>query len=233
MCRRAAFLRDACNIDVGDDELGLAREAFAFGNLLAHLVGDDLAVPGKIGGAFAVAGGGEHVSGDGAARLAVAKHGAVLGFADDDVRGREIEQNVGARKRAYRRWRRRRPEVFADLDVEGEIGIVGCGEDDSSRRSSTQSPHRKMRSLFGVAGDAEVALLVELAIVRQKALWHDAEDFAAMDDDRAIVKRAARADRRADDQDGEKLFALRLAAWPIAASTASSSVSCSNRSSIA
>ena len=42
----AAFLRDAGDIDVGDDKFWLAREAFAFGDLLAHFVSDDLSVPG-------------------------------------------------------------------------------------------------------------------------------------------------------------------------------------------
>ena len=77
-----------------------------------------------------------------------------------------------------------------------------------------------------------MALLVEFAIVRQVALRHDAENVAAMDDDRAIVERAARAQRRADDEDREELFALDpdLA---IAASTASSRASWSKRSSMA
>ena len=97
----AAFLRNAGDVDVGDHEFWISCEAFAFGDLLAHLVGDDLAVPGEIGRALAAPGGSEHVGGDGAARLAIAENGAIFGFADDDVGCGEIEQMLAPASAPY------------------------------------------------------------------------------------------------------------------------------------
>ena len=61
------------------------------------------------------------------------------------------------------------------------------------------------RVLDDVGARHEVALLVELAVVRQVGLGHHAQDDAAMDDDGGVVEAARQAQRRADDQDGKEL----------------------------
>ena len=57
------------------------------------------------------------------------------------------------------------------------------------------------------AGDAdargEMPALVELAVIRQKNLWHDAKQLAAMDRNPAVVKLPMGAQRRADDKHRE------------------------------
>ena len=49
--------------------------------------------------------------------------------------------------------------------------------------------------------------LVELAVIRQEHLWHDAEQPAAMDRDAAIIETPPPAKRRADDKHRVQLFA--------------------------
>ena len=55
----------------------------------------------------------------------------------------------------------------------------------------------------------EMPPLVELAIIRQEHLRHDAEQPAAVDRDAAIVKPAAPAQWRTDDKDRRQLLAGR------------------------
>lgn len=105
--------------------------------------------------------------------------------------------------------RRRRPEVLADLDVEGEVRMIGRREDDVFAEADVFAAERDDVSR-SIDRAGEVALLVILAIVRQEALRHDAQDVAAVNHDGAVEQCAARADRRADDEDREELLALGL-----------------------
>ena len=131
-----------------------------------------------------------------------AQQPAHLRLADRDVAGRQIEQDLGAGQCRRDARRPRHPQILADLDVKGETRSTGGGE-------------QQVRAERGVvpgdgdrpAGDAdargEMPALVELAVIRQKNLWHDAEQLAAMDRDRAVVKLPMRAQRRADDKHRE------------------------------
>ena len=58
-----------------------------------------------------------------------------------------------------------------------------------------------------VARGAELALLVELAVLRQVALGHGAEDPAAVDHDRGVEQALLGAQRRADDRHRRELLA--------------------------
>jgi hypothetical protein len=166
-----------------------------------------LAVPGEIGRAFARAGGSEYISGDGATRLAVAEHGAVFGFADRDVRRGEIEKDVRAGECAFARWRRRRPEILADLDVKAEVGIF-CMVENLVGAEIRAAVQKLDRVHVTIGRDAEITFLVELAVIGQEGFGNDPEHVAALDHDSAIVERAAHANWRAHYEDREKAFAF-------------------------
>ena len=109
VCIRIRSPQDALGVDVGDAELGLEREALGLGQQVAELVDHALPVPGEVGRALAGPGGRIDVGGDGARRLRAAEQVALVGLADDDVRGRQVGEDRRAGQRARGRGRDRRP----------------------------------------------------------------------------------------------------------------------------
>ena len=99
---------------VGEQKLGLGREALRLGDEVAELVDHPLPVPGEVGGALAGAGRRVDVGGDRARRLRAAEQVALVGLADGDVRGREVGEDRRAGERALGRGRGRGPEVLAE-----------------------------------------------------------------------------------------------------------------------
>jgi hypothetical protein len=99
------------------------------------------------------------------------------------------------------RGRQGRPDVLADVDGEGEAGDVGGFE---RQVRSEGDGFARQRDLVhgGIRRHGKLTLLVELAIVGQVGLGHDAEDHAAMDHHRAAMDAGADFQRRADDDDG-------------------------------
>ena len=152
-------------------------------------------------------------------------------LANGDVAGRQVEQQFCPRHRRPRGWRQRHPDILADLDVEGEqyravraeekVGAEGRLMAGDRQRAAAQSDARR-----------EMPPFIELAIVRQVALRHRAEDLASVYHNRRIEEPAFPAQRRPDDQHRvEVAEAATISAT--AASTPSSSASCSSRSSMA
>jgi hypothetical protein len=102
------------------------------------------------------------------------------------------------------RRRDRHPDVFADLDMEGDGHRAGGAE------QQVVAEGRGLAGQLDVLVDDmrardEVALLVEFAVVRQVGLRDHAQDGAAMDHNRRVVEPPADAQRGADDQDGKQL----------------------------
>src|SRR5690606_325610 len=115
---------DPLHVHVGDGQVTLKRKALAAGQAVAQFVNGGLAVPSQVSGAFAPTRGGEDIGGQGSGRLAGAQDGPVASLADQDVGGRQVEQDARARQRLTGRGRQRGPVVLADLDGEDEAGPV-------------------------------------------------------------------------------------------------------------
>ena len=129
-----------------------------------------------------------------------------LRLADHDIAGRQIQQDLGAGRRAERARRLRHPKVLADLDVKNEFVGTASGKQqiDAERRLLSGEGHHCVAHPFA---RSEMPPFVKLPVIRQKHLRHDAEQSAAMNDDAAIIKPSAPAQRRADDKDRTQFLA--------------------------
>jgi hypothetical protein len=123
-----AVRHDPVEVEIGEDQLLAGREPGGLGEQVAVLVDQRLPVPGQIGRGLAHAGGGVDVTGDRPGRLGGAQLPAKARLAHRDVAGRQIREHGGACERAVRAGRHRHPQVFADLDVNGESGQIAGGE---------------------------------------------------------------------------------------------------------
>src|SRR5207244_10825069 len=120
----------AAEVDVGKGELRLGREAPRFGEQRAVLVDERVAVPGEVGGGFALARGAVEIRGEAARRLVRHELVAIAFLADDDVRRRPGSEYRGPCERGVGGGRRRHPQVLADLDVQHEVALLGETEDE-------------------------------------------------------------------------------------------------------
>ncbi len=201
-----ALLTDAAEIDIGDRDLRAGAEPLGFGQVLADLEDAGLAVPGEIGRRLAGTGRGIGIGGDAARRLRGAQEAPHLRLADDDIAGRQVEQYLGAGRRASRARRRRHPQILANLDMKRETSRAAGGKQqiDAERR---HVPGHRDRAVAHALARGEMAPLVEFAVVRQEHLRHHPEQLPAMDDEAAIVEMPPGAQRRADDEQRRQLFA--------------------------
>src|SRR5205085_1279805 len=128
-CRTHPFLEQMVEIDVTGDHLLFLRETFGFGEESSIFVNEGVTIPREIGGGFARASGGIEIGGDAFAGLAGAEAAAILGFADGDVAGAQVQQNGRAGERSVGAGRNWRPNVFADFNVQLESFEVRRTED--------------------------------------------------------------------------------------------------------
>ena len=133
-------------------------------------------------------GGGVDVAGDRAAGMRLAEHAPPVGLADGDVARRQVGHDGRAGHGGEARGRDRRPHVLADLDVQRQMGEVLAVEQQLGAERD-RGPAELDLGGHGVPGGAELALLVVLAVLREVALGDDAEDPAAVQDDRRVVDR--------------------------------------------
>src|SRR5947207_864550 len=192
-------------IDVGERELRGGGEALRFGKQGAVLVDDRVAVPGEIGGGLADARRAVQVGRQAARRLVGGQLVAIALLADDDVRRGEIADDAGAGERRERGGRRWHPQVLADLYVQDESRHLGEAEQQVGAEGGVLPGQRDRAARAPVAG-RELARLVELAVVRQVGLRHDADQPPAAEERRAVVEAAVDRHRQAD-QRGERQVA--------------------------
>ena len=133
-------------------------------------------------------------------RLRGAQQPPVVGLADGDVAGREVGQHRGAGQRGERARRQRDPQVLADLDVQHEARAGRAPRTAGRCRTAPCWPSRRDRGGERLRGRRELALLVELAVVRQVALRHDAEDPAAVHEHGAVEQAVVGAQRQPDGE---------------------------------
>ena len=198
-----AVLLDAGDVDVCGEQDRAIGEAIGLRDLGAKFVDGELAVPRRVGGRLAIAGGGVDVAARGAGRLREAEHVALGRLANGDVGGGEVGDDSRARERCESGGRQGRPDILADVDREREAGNVAGVEGEVGSEGDDLAGQRDLVHR-GVGRHGELTLLVEFAIVGQVGLWHDAEDRAAMDHHRAAMDGRADFQWCADDDDGGK-----------------------------
>ena len=201
-------LDEAVQVDVGKDHLRFLCESLRFGKQRAVLVGHGLAVPGQVRRRFAGARRrievGRHASGRLVGRQAV----PVFGFADGDVRGREVGEHRGAGQRRKARRGHGDPEVFADLDVEREARDVLHLEEKVRPERDIPLPAECDRLRQGVLGRAELPALVILPVIGQVGLQGNTQDPAAVHDDGAVEEKRVDTQRRPHDEDRVQALCL-------------------------
>ena len=229
-----ALLAQQVEIDVGDRDLVAGGEALGLGEHRAVLEDRGLAVPGEVGRRFRPRrrrrrdrprGSAPTATGRGAAACRPCRSVMLL--------AERLASTVAPASARLGARRHRHPEVLADLGVDDEAGqVLGREQEVGAERAPRAGRSRIVPPSVPCAG-GEVPVLVELAVVRQVDLRHDAEQPAAVDGDGRVVDAAGVAQRRAEEQQRQQLRRSLRPAVPIARSTASSSASCSSRSSIA
>ena len=138
-------------------------------------------------------------------------------LADELVAGREVEDDVGPGQRQTVAGRRGGPEVFAHLDAEPDtlrgLEQLGRGGDDDGASGQIDL------GVSQILSRGEPALFVELVVVGQIGLGHDAEHGALLQHDGTVEQQVAGDDGHAHDADdveppgvldepGERLFGL-------------------------
>jgi len=194
-------LDEAVQVDVGEDHLRLAGKALRLAEQRAVLVSHGLAVPGQVRrrlpGPRRRVEVGRHAAGRLVGRQAV----PVLRLADGDVRGREVGQDRGACQRRKARRRHGDPEVLADLDVEGKPRDVLRLEDQIRPEGDVPLAAEAHRLRQGVLGGAELAALVELAVVGQVGFQGRPQDPAPVHHDAAVEEERVDPQGRPHDED--------------------------------
>ena len=158
-----------------------------------------LAVPGQVGARLAEAGGAVDVGGQVPGRGRAAHEAAVLGASDGDRRARDVDQHGRPGQGGARARRHRDPHVLADLHVHLQALDVAGAEVQIVAEGRPSEP-AEVDGAAHARAEREVALLVELAVVRQIALGRHAEHPAAVHHHRAVVQPVAPPQRRADDE---------------------------------
>ncbi len=186
------------DVDVGERQLRFIGKARRLGENVALFTNQRFAVPGEIRRQLALPRRRIEIGCKAARRMRRAERLAIVRLADDRVRRREIEQHGRARQRGARRRRDRNPYVLANFHVDDEPAEI---------RRFQKRVGAEGRSLSGdldvFVGDEsagrEVPLFVKFAIIRQIDLRRHRQHAAAQDRDATIIKTAAMAKRRADD----------------------------------
>ena len=144
------------------------------------------------------------------AGLLTNKVAAVARLADDLIRCGQVDDNARAHLRQRSRRRIRHPQILANFYAEGEqrllialknaVGhnryiarLTGC----ISKRYALDRTQRICRY--------EMALLVELGVVRKMGFRHERQHVTGIDDSGHIIQLAAHTQRQADHDDGFQL----------------------------
>ena len=185
------------HVHVGHHELAVPAEALPLGEQDAVLGDHQVAAEDEVGRGLVDAGVGVDVGGERPARLLAHELAAVLGLGHEVVRGRGVEQHGGARDRVARARGDRRPEVLADLDGEGDAGVLRQLEQEVRAEGGRLAGEAHL-ALARLARRGEPALLVVLLVAGEERLRHDAQDPARLEDRRRVEEPAALEHRQAE-----------------------------------
>ena len=175
----------AVHVDLADGEAGgkalLGEEDAVFGD---HVVASE----DQVGGGLPLPGVGVDVAAQQPARLPRHQGAAVGGLAHRLVGGGEVEDEGGARPGRPDGGGLRRPQVLADLHADDQPGQLGAVEEVAVRQADLLAAQGEGDLRSGAGG--EPAPLVELAVVGQMGLGHQAQDLALVEDGGAVVELA-------------------------------------------
>ena len=119
-----------------------------------------------------------------------------------------LTQHRGAGQRLERAGRDRHPQVLADLDADDQALDVGGGEEAVGAERDGCAVEARPRRLRAVAAGGEPAALVELLVIGDERLGHEAEHPAAVQHGGAVEDLVVHRQRQADDgQAGEDVAA--------------------------
>ncbi len=195
---------DAGDVDVGVDHAGLGGEARRLGQQRAQLEHRGVSVPGEIGGRFAGSRRGIGHRRQAPRRLGAEQLPPSLGLAEHDVGGREVHKHLRAGQRRLAAGRLGDPAVLAHLHVEAERRRPPGREDQVGPERRRGARQGDLAARNPEAG-SEPAPLIELAVVGQVALGHDAQHPSGVDRDGAVEQPPAPPERRPDAEHGREL----------------------------
>ena len=208
-----ALLAQPVDVDVDERLAGAGGEALGLAEEVAPFVDHRLAVPRQVGGGLPFARGGVEVGGIAARRGGAGEQVPVLRAGDGDGGGRQVEQDGRAGQGGLGARRHRHPHVLADLgmddqarhvvDVDEQVGAEGDAVEHFSVLALGEG--RPEPLVDDARAGGEVPLLVELAVVGQVGLRGDADDLAAVDQDRAVVEAVAMAKGGAHHDEGQQV----------------------------
>ena len=148
------------------------------------------------------------------ARLLTNKVAAVARLADNLIRSGQVDDNVRAHLRQCGGRRIRHPQVLADLHAEGKQRLLVALEDRARHQRHTDGFAVRILDVHALhsAGQGvrrhEMALLVELRVVRKMGFRHERQHVTGIDDSGHIIQLAAHAQRQTDYDDSRKLCGL-------------------------
>ena len=193
-----ALGKKTTDIDIGERQLRFVGKARRLGENVALLADQRFSVPREVRRRLALPRRRIEIGRKAARRMRSAERLAIVGFADDRIRRREIEQHGRARQRGARRRGNGNPYVLANFRVDHESGKIRRFEKRIGAEGRGLSGDGDVLARNKSAG-REVALFVKLAIIRQIDLGRHGEHAAAQDRHGAIIETPAMAQRRADD----------------------------------
>ena len=203
-----ALTREPLEVDIGENKMRGVQEALGLGEQFAVFVDHRLPVPRQVGRRLAPSRRCVQIRRKAPGGLLPNQLMPVTRLADHHVRCRQIHQHRRARERGERRRRHRHPDVLADFHVKAEQRHVGNFK--QQRRSERHFGAQQRDAIRRrVLGRAELARFVELAVVRQITLRHDALDLTARDHHGAVEKRMVDAQRHAHDHCNGKVLRCR------------------------
>ena len=189
---------EALKVDVGVDDALL--EHTAFGKQCAVLRDEVVTRENEVLRGFTEAGIRIQVRTQQSAGLLTNKVAAVARLADDLVRRGQVDDDVRTHLRERSRRRIRHPQVLADFYAEGEQRLLialknGIGDERNPAQLAVRSLDQHVFHTAERIGGDEMALLVELGVVRNVRLGDEGEHLAGVYDSSHIVQLTAHAQR--------------------------------------
>ena len=193
----------ALYVDLLDHHLARQRESLALSQQAAVLIDEGIASEDDVLRGLAEAAGAVDVGRDGACALLREERLQIGVLAHELVAGGEVEDDVGTGQGQLVAGGSGRPDVLAHLDAEEHVVTraeelcLGCELYGAACKTDFHRPQ--------VLGRSKPALFVELAVVGQVGLRHDAQQLSTLDDGSTVEQQVACYDGQSDNGDDVEL----------------------------